>query len=367
MSLKSKIKHWFGRREADHHRSGDAPTAKSFRQSQQEEAAFDTRNRGIRAIPLERIVGSVGRYNDFDARFRIRPHMPVTRLEAIKKALKAGKALPPVKLYQIKNEYYVVDGNHRIAALKEVGREEVRAQIVEFIPSKKSIGNLIFREKAEFDDMTQLPAEIELTELGQYRHLIRQIEHHQSFLKSQTGKATSLSEAALDWYRTIYCPLVAIIKNGNLTSYFPERSTGDLFVYISVHQWEKSDRKRSYGIGVNSLVPQDMEEFRAKMATLDKAEYPDMLRRITVFVLMNVETRRENRVIEKLIQLDEVTEIHSVHGSVDIIAKIVLKRNLVTSDAETIGDFVHSTIRQLPGIVSTQTLIPGYSHVKGQD
>ena len=162
-------------------------------------------------------------------------------------------------------------------------------------------------------------------------------------------------------------PLVEIIKNGNLKSHFPERSLGDLFVYISVYQWEKSDRKRSYGIGLNLQVPQNMEEFRAKMATLDKGEYPDMLREITVFVLMNVEARKENRVIDKLIQLEEITEIHSVHGSVDLVLKILLKRNLVMSDAETIGDFVHSRIRQIPGVLSTQTLIPGFSHVRDQD
>jgi DNA-binding Lrp family transcriptional regulator/uncharacterized ParB-like nuclease family protein len=366
MSLRSALKNWFGLKPSSSDRGEGAPTAKSFQQSQQEEAAFDSRVRGVRTIPLDRIVGSVGRYNDFDARFRIRSHMPVERLEAIKQAYRAGKSLPPVKLYQIKNEYYVLDGNHRIAALKEIGREEVRARIVEFIPSKKSMVNLIYREKAEFDDLTRLPAEIELTEPGQYRHLIRQLNDHQKYLQAQTGRETALRDAALDWYRTIYSPLIEIIRNGNLQRHFPGRSLGDLFVYISVYQWEKSDRERSYGIGVNSLVPQNMEEFRAKMATLDKTEYPDMLRKITVFVLMRVEARKEKRIMEKLMQLDEVIEVHSVHGNVDIVLKIVLKRNLVYSDAETIGDFVHTTIRQIPGVISTQTLIPGFSHVKDQ-
>ena len=365
MSLKSKIKDWLGKNKAGND-SKEAQTVKSFQRSQQEEAAFDSRVRGIRTIPLDRIVGSVGRYNDFDDRFRMRSHMPVERLEAIKQAYRNGKSLPPVKLYQIKNEYYVLDGNHRIAALKEIGRDEVQAKIIEFIPSEKSMGNLIYREKAEFDDLTQLPAEIELTELGQYQHLLRQIEDHQKFLQTQTGHQMPLEEAALDWYRTIYTPLIEIIKNGNLITHFPERSLGDLFVYISVYQWEKSDRKRSYGIGLTGQVPQNMEEFRAKMATLDKGEYPDMLREITVFVLMGVEARKENRVIDKLIQLEEITELHSVHGSVDLVLKILLKRNLVMSDAETIGDFVHSKIRQIPGVLSTQTLIPGFSHVRDQ-
>ena len=57
--------------------------------------------------------------------------------------------------------------------------------------------------------------------------------------------------------------------------------------------------------------------------------------------------------------LDEIREIHSVHGEFDMIAKIVLTRDLITSDEETIGHFVHNQVRQLPGVVSTQTLIPG--------
>ena len=366
MSWKFSIKRWLSRRRAVRSAPGEGSTAKSFQENQQREAAFDSRDRGIRMIPLDRIVGSVGRYKDFDTRFRIRPHMPVERLEAIKRALKEGRTLPPVKLYKIKKEYYVLDGNHRIAALKEAGVDEVRARILEFIPSKNSLDNLLNREKTEFDDLTRLPADIELTEPGQYGHLLRQIEQHRRFLQTQTAAEMPLPDAALDWYRSIYLPLLEIIKNGRLLGHFPGRTLADLFVYISVHQWEQAERKMSYGIGITSLVPQDMEAFRSKMATMEKGEYPDMLREITVFVLMTVEARREKRVIDKLIHLDEVKEFHSVHGTVDILAKIVLQRNLVMSDAETIGDFVHTMIRQIPGVSSTQTLIPGFSHVKDQ-
>ena len=100
------------------------------------------------------------------------------------------------------------------------------------------------------------------------------------------------------------------------------------------------------------------------MANLKESEYPEMLREITAFVLINVVARKEMRLVDKLFKLDEVKEVHSVHGNVDIIAKIVLKRDLVSSDAETIGDFVHGKIRQISGVISSQTLIPGYSKQK---
>ena len=100
------------------------------------------------------------------------------------------------------------------------------------------------------------------------------------------------------------------------------------------------------------------------MADKKEIEYPEMLRKITAFVLMHVIARKEEKVIEKLYALRDVKEIHSVHGDVDILLKIVLTRDLVSSDAEIIGSYVHNRIRQIPGVVSTKTLIPGFSKIK---
>jgi len=337
---------------------------KSFKKIQEQEAAFEARDRGTRMVPLERIVGSVGRYHDFDERFRIRSHMPAERLEKIKSKMKSGKVLPPVKLYQIKNEYFALDGNHRIAAAMELGHGEIRAQITEFIPSKGSMENLLYREKAQFDDRVRLPYTIELTDFGQYEHLIEQISRHRAFLEKKAAASIDLQEAAKDWYETIYQPFIAIIKKGHLIEHFPGRTLADLYTFISVHLWERNDHELRYGIGISQLVPKNMEEFRTKMAKLKETQYPEMLREITAFVLINVSAKKELRLVDKLINLEEVKEVHSVHGTVDIIAKIVLKRDLVSSDAETIGDFVHNKVRQLAGVISTQTLIPGYSKKK---
>ena len=337
---------------------------KSFKEVQKLEAAFDTRDRGIRMVPLDRIVGSVGRYHDFDERFRIRPHLPPERLEKIKEKMKMGKALPPVKLYQIKNEYYALDGNHRIAAAKELGHAEINAQVTEFIPSKGSMENLVYREKARFDDQTQLPYTIELTDFGQYEQLIYQISKHRDYLENETTQPVTIQQAAKDWYKTIYLPFITILRKGRLIEHFPGRTLADLYTFISVHQWERKDRGLRYGIGISELVPKEMEDFRKNMAQLKDTEYPEMLREIIAFVLINASAKKEIRLVDKLFNLEEVKEVHSVHGSVDVIAKIVLKRDLVSSDAETIGDFVHNKIRQISGVVSTQTLIPGYSKQK---
>ena len=342
---------------------GKLEEIKSFKESQKNEDAFDTVNRGIRAVPVKQIVGSVGRYHDFDNQFRLKQHIPSDRLQHIKKAMQEGKPLPRVKLYKIKDEYYVLDGNHRISAAKEFGYSDIDADIVEFIPSKNTLENILYREKSEFREKTGLPHSIELTEVGQYAHLMKQIFNHQDFLKQIAEGSLSFESAAMDWYETIYCPLIAIIENAHLIESFPNRTAADLYTYITFHQWERS-AIRKYGSGIDQLISENMEGFRKKMSNKKKIEYPEMQREITVFILMNTSGKKEERIIEKLYAIEEVREVHSVHGSVDILAKIVLTRDLISSDAETIWNFVNKKVGQITGIESTQTLIPGFSKIK---
>jgi DNA-binding Lrp family transcriptional regulator len=314
-------------------------------------------------VPLDQIVGSVGRYNDFDNRFRLKSHIPQERLQRVKKAMLEGRPLSPVKLYQIKNEYFALDGNHRIAAAKELGRKEINANIVEFMPGKETLENIIYNEKAAFRDETGLKVPIQLTEMGQYRRLLKQISKHQNHLQTNQSKPVTIQSAAKDWHATIYHPLTTIIRRGGLLKRFPNRTLDDLYAYISFHQWEKGPKRR-YGIGIDRLIPKDMEAFRDKMANNQPSEYPEMLRGVTAFILMQVDARKEDRIVDKLFALEEVREVHSVHGNIDMIVKIVLTRDLLSSDSEIIAQFVQHNVRQIPGVRSTQTLLPGLSKIK---
>ena len=311
-------------------------------------------------------MGSVGRYKDFDGRFRFKPAVPSQRLEGIKTAMRAGRTLGPVKLFEIKDEFYVLDGNHRIAAAKELGHDEILAHIEEFIPSKNTLQNILYRERAGFADRTRLPAEINLTEVSQYGFLLDQIAEHQQFLQGAAENEVAFEMAASDWFKTIFRPLCTIIKRSRLVDSFPERTIEDLFSYITFHQWQEG-RKRQYGIGIDKLVPNNMEEFRNKMTNLKDAQYPEMKQGINVIILMNVQARKEIKLMDKLFEHEEVREVHSVHGDVDLVVKVVLTRDLLSSDAEIISQFVHEKVRQLPGVISTKTLIPGISKVKVPD
>ena len=357
-SLTSKLRRLLGWRSKSSH----SDAVKSFKHDQEKEAAYDSRIRGVRTVALDQIVGSVGRYQDFDNHFRLKRKAVSERLQRIKTAMREGQPMPPVKLFQIKDDFYVLDGNHRIAAAKELDHDEILGHIVEFIPSEHNLHNILYRERALFADRTKLPQEIKLTEIGQYELLLAQIRDHRDYL-SANGEAVSFEDAAQDWYKTIYGPLCSIVRRGRLLDAFPERTIADLYLYISQHQWYEG-RQRRYGIGIDKLIPKNMEAFRTKMADLKECGYPEMHRGITAFILMNVQAKREARVVEKLFELEEVREIHSVHGDVDLLVKVQLTRDLLSSDAEMISQFVHEKVRQLAGVERTKTLIPGFSKSK---
>jgi hypothetical protein len=340
-----------------------ARAVKSFREAQVREAAYESRDRGMQTVPLKRIVGSVSRYKDFDTRFRLKEHLPQERLRFIRKAMQEGRPLVPVELYQVKDEYFVVDGNHRISVAKELGYRELEAHVVELLPSPETPENTLYREKRSFQEQTGLAEAIELTELGQYGVLFDQIRGHQGFLGEEEGAPVPLPRAAEDWRRSIFAPLVSILEANELPRRFPGRTAADLYTYISSHQWGRR-HERSYGFGIDQILGSDMEEFRKNMANRKETDYPEMLREMTVFILMNISARHETKIIDRLFSIDEIREVHSVHGNIDIIVKAVLTRDLLSSDAEVVSRFVQQRIRRIPGILSTQTLIPGISKVK---
>jgi len=199
--------------------------------------------------------------------------------------------------------------------------------------------------------------------VGKYNFLEKQIKKHKNHLTNISGKETDLKKAAKDWYNTIYLPLTIIINNGNLSNYFPKRSTADLYTYIAYHHWERTSRRR-YGIGIDRLIPRSMEAFRTDMLEKDTPDYPEMKRTITAFIMININILTETKVINKLFAIDEIQEVHSVHGVFDILVKIVLKKDFLASDAEIIAEFVDQRIRRISGINRTQTIIPGISKVK---
>jgi hypothetical protein len=86
---------------------------------------------GRRAVPVERIVGSVGRYGEFDRAFLPAKASVGERWKRIDRAFHRGEELPPVMLYKVGEAYFVEDGNHRVSVARYQGVEWIEAEVVE--------------------------------------------------------------------------------------------------------------------------------------------------------------------------------------------------------------------------------------------
>jgi hypothetical protein len=89
--------------------------------------------RGIQEVPVDRIVGSMDRCDDFDAAFRPLRADSAGRWVSVAHAYDAGRSLPPVQLYQIADAYFVCDGHHRVSVARVRGQGWVDAVVVEVL------------------------------------------------------------------------------------------------------------------------------------------------------------------------------------------------------------------------------------------
>lgn len=199
----------------------------------------DSIDLGLRIVPVEDIVGSVNRWRDFDARFRMKNKTTIYRYRRIKQAVEQGEIMPPIVLYKVREKYYVVDGNHRVAVAKEVGQTYIDAEVIEFFPPANSEPNLIWRERSLFERKTALFG-IDFTELGSYEKLLLQIEEFRRDESKALGHELTLEEASSSWEQEIYKPVIDLIHKQRLLDDFPNRTEADLFLYASYHKVAKA-------------------------------------------------------------------------------------------------------------------------------
>ena len=74
---------------------------------------------GHQIVPVDHIIGSEGRYTDFDRQFLPRSDKLKDRWSRIDSAMIESITLPPVDLYKIGDAYFVRDGNHRVSVARQ--------------------------------------------------------------------------------------------------------------------------------------------------------------------------------------------------------------------------------------------------------
>ena len=223
--------------------------------------------RGLQTVPVDKVIGSVGRYRDFDRAFMPTQDGTADRWCSIARAHYDAVNLPPVKLYRVGDAYFVLDGNHRVSVAREHAIEFLDAEVIEVdvrVPVTADLdaddleikGEYArFLERTRLDELRPDPR-VEFTIGGGYERLLEHIAVHRYFLGLEQQRFIPEDEAVGDWYDNVYLPLVHIIREQDVLADFPHRTEADLYLWIIDHQHYLRER---FGQGVQ--VEQAAEHF----------------------------------------------------------------------------------------------------------
>ncbi|MDR2102810.1 MAG: transcriptional regulator, partial [Treponema sp.] len=215
--------------------------------------------KGMQIVPLALIVGSEGRYRDFNKYFLPRSEYLRTRWERVDRAHLEDIALPAIQLYEIGGGYFVRDGNHRVSVARSQGMETIDAEVTSLsseiaITPGMTADELrekvikyekeIFYEKTNFGELTG-DFDLDFTTTGRYDVIYNHILVHKYYLNQQSSGELPFSEALISWYQKVYRPITDIIKQEGLYVNFPGNSPSDLYVWIVKH-WDFL--KKKYGV-----------------------------------------------------------------------------------------------------------------------
>jgi len=213
---------------------------------------------GNRTVPINLIVGSEGRYHDFNKYFLPRKEHMRHRWSKVDEAHIRDIILPPILLYEIGGVYFVRDGNHRVSVAKLQGVEFIDAEVISLtteiniIPSMTTdelIAELIKYEKnifygeTLFGDLTDY-WDMNFSSPGRYDVIYNHILVHKYYLNEDIKEEIHFNNALVSWYNNVYSPVLKIIRDHWLLVNFPGRTEADLYVWIIKH-WDFL--KKKYG------------------------------------------------------------------------------------------------------------------------
>src|ERR687896_1701188 len=202
---------------------------------------------GMRIVPVEKIVGSVGRHRDFYRAFLPSKGDLEVRWKRIDRMMHRAEELPPISLYKIGDAYFVRDGNHRVSVAHQLGVEMIDAEVIELrsrVPIDSALTARDLLHKIEQRRLLErLPIDrvlpelkVEFSDVADYRRLATYIEAH-GFRVSQLWKRYVSPEEVLgDWYEYHYRPVAEMIREERVLDAFPDRTELDLYLWIVNHR-----------------------------------------------------------------------------------------------------------------------------------
>ena len=229
--------------------------------------------RGLKEIPLKKIVGSVGRYQDFTCSFLPKNPHDEERWAKVKMAISDMSGMPPIDVYQIGDAYFVLDGNHRVSVARRLGVDTISAYVTEVktrvpLSADDDLDEVICKAKyADFLEKTGLDREypdidLLVTVCGQYRILLEQICAERHAIAQNNGvdvEEVPCERAAKSWYESVYLPVLTVIREFGALRRFPGRTETDIYLLLS-QQLAETEETLGWRLDLQEKLPTLLEE-----------------------------------------------------------------------------------------------------------
>ena len=210
------------------------------------------RSLGLQSIPLDSIVGSVGRTRDFDRSFRPTTNRTRRRWERIANAQRRGEDMPPISVYRVGDLHFVRDGHHRVSVARAQGRPDIDAYVTEVttrlgadeairladLPLKSHLR--VFLERVPLND--EEAREVTLSDPWSYAALAEGVEAWGFRTIQGRGEPLTRREVAESWMNDEFRPVVAMLREAGLTEGGTDadaymRVAGERYRLMRTHEW----------------------------------------------------------------------------------------------------------------------------------
>jgi hypothetical protein len=202
-------------------------------------------DRGLQQVPLDRIVGTLGRPGEFNRAFFPRDASLRDRWDRLKDLAEGPVGFPPVELYQVDQAYFVVDGHHRVSVARALEAPTIEAHVTEFltpVPLEPgvSLEEVLLRSGlAAFLEATGLEAETpgayRVTVPDGYERLIEHIRVHGYYKGIEERRDVPWHEEVASWRDNVYQPMIETIRRSGILEEFPGRTETDLYLFVMDH------------------------------------------------------------------------------------------------------------------------------------
>lgn len=207
---------------------GDVDVILPFDEVIAELGRIGEREVGLEVVPLEDIVGTVGRGREFDRDFRPTSSQVRGRWERLATAMRRGEPVPPVSLYRVGDVYFVRDGHHRVSVSRALGRRDIDAHVVE-VQTRVGPGRSLrladlplkgherlFRERVPLGH--ERAARVALSDPWRFGDLAESVEAWGYRAGQDRGVLMDRETAARAWFDEEFVPVVEMLREAGLAA-----------------------------------------------------------------------------------------------------------------------------------------------------